>query len=103
MKRYELETCKQFDRVVWVTDEDRNIIERASSAPMDSITIPICVDSEIKIKAQELVINPGKIKKAELIHAIQTTEGNTPCYGWSNGNCSNIDCCFMADCLKIRL
>lgn len=62
------------------------------------MTIP-----EIKIKAKELGINLGKMNKTELIHAIQTAEGNTPCYGWSNGNCPNIDCCFMEDCLKIRL
>ncbi|MBN2590988.1 MAG: Rho termination factor N-terminal domain-containing protein [Sedimentisphaerales bacterium] len=58
---------------------------------------------EIKIKAKELGINFGKMNKTELIHAIQTAEGNYPCYGWSNGNCQNMDCCFMADCLKIRL
>ncbi len=59
--------------------------------------------AEIKIKAKDLGINLGKMNKTELIHAIQTAEGNTPCYGWSNGNCPNIDCCFMEDCLKIRL
>jgi hypothetical protein len=59
--------------------------------------------SEIQTKAKGLGINPGKMNKTELIHAIQTTEGNTPCYGWSNGNCPNTDCCFMSDCLKIRL
>ncbi len=59
--------------------------------------------SEIKMKAKGLEINPGKMKKTDLIHAIQTKEGNTPCYGYSNGNCPNTDCCFMADCLKTRL
>ena len=58
---------------------------------------------EIKLKAKELGIQIGKMNKTELIHAIQTAEGNYSCYGWSNGNCPNIDCCFMADCLKIRL
>jgi hypothetical protein len=58
---------------------------------------------EIKMKAKELGIHLGKMNKTELIHAIQSTEGNYPCYGWSNGNCHNADCCFMADCLKIRL
>ena len=58
---------------------------------------------EIKMKAKALDINPGKMKKSDLIHAIQRAEGNYTCYGWSNGNCLNIDCCFMADCLKIRL
>ena len=59
--------------------------------------------SEIKMKAKGLGINPGKMKKADLIHIIQKTEGNTPCYGLSNGDCPYIECCFMADCLKIRL
>ena len=57
---------------------------------------------DIKIKAKALGVIPGKMKKTDLIRTIQTAEGNTPCYGWSNGNCSNIDCCFMADCLKIK-
>ncbi|MBN1974341.1 MAG: hypothetical protein JW787_11930 [Sedimentisphaerales bacterium] len=59
--------------------------------------------SEIQTKAKGLGIIPGKMNKTDLIHAIQTAEGNTPCYGWSNGNCPYTDCCFMADCLKIRL
>ena len=58
---------------------------------------------EIKKKAKNLGITPGKMKKADLIHAIQTAEGCTPCFGWSNGECGNIDCCFMQDCLKTRL
>ena len=58
---------------------------------------------EIKIKAKALGINPGTMKKTELIHAIQSAEGNTQCYGWSNGYCPSTDCCFMKDCLKIRL
>jgi len=59
--------------------------------------------SEIKAKAKSLGITPGKMKKPELIHAIQIAEGYTPCFGRSNGHCSNNDCCFMADCLKLRL
>jgi len=59
--------------------------------------------SEIKDKAEALGIRPGKMKKVELIHFIQTAEGCTPCFGRSNGECGNTDCCFMQDCLKIRL
>jgi hypothetical protein len=59
--------------------------------------------NEIQMKAKNLGVNPGKMNKTDLIHAIQTAEGNTSCFGWSNGNCPNSDCCFMADCLKIRL
>ena len=58
---------------------------------------------EIRIKAKALGITPGKMKKADLIHAIQMTEGCTPCFGRANGQCSYIDCCFMPDCLKTRL
>ena len=58
---------------------------------------------EIRTKAKGLGITPGKLKKAELIHAIQAAEGCTPCFGWSNGQCVYVDCCFMKDCLKIRL
>ena len=58
---------------------------------------------EIKMKAQLLGIIPGKMKKPELIHAIQVAEGYTPCFGKSGGHCSHTDCCFMDDCLKTRL
>lgn len=58
---------------------------------------------EIKMKAQSLGITPGKMKKADLIHAIQVAEGCTPCFGRSGGHCSYTDCCFMTDCLKIKM
>jgi hypothetical protein len=59
--------------------------------------------SKIRIKAQNLGIMPGNLKKAELIHTIQAAEGHTPCFGRSNGQCSYTDCCFMGDCLKVKL
>jgi len=71
--------------------------------PATQITVKRMSMPEIKIKAKALGITPGKMKKTELIHAIQRAEGNTQCFGWSNGQCSNIDCCFMKDCLKTRL
>jgi len=58
---------------------------------------------EIKDKAEGLGIRAGKMKKADLIHSIQIAEGCTPCFGRSNGECGNLDCCFRADCLNIRL
>ncbi|MFQ6035927.1 MAG: SAP domain-containing protein [Sedimentisphaerales bacterium] len=58
---------------------------------------------EIKVKAKALGITPGKMKKVELIHAIQQAEGCTPCFGRSNGQCPYTDCCFMNDCLKVKL
>jgi len=57
---------------------------------------------EIRMKARTLGLKPGKMKKAELIHAIQLAEGCTPCFGRSNGYCAFLDCCFIKDCLKIK-
>ena len=57
---------------------------------------------ELKKKAKKVGITPGKLKKAELIHAIQQAEGNTACFGRSDGQCGQTDCCFMRDCLKVK-
>ena len=59
--------------------------------------------NEVKEKAKSLGIDCGKMKKTELIRAIQEAEGNTPCFGTSNGNCQYTDCCFIEDCLKTQL
>jgi ribosome modulation factor len=59
--------------------------------------------TEIKDKARELGIEPKKMKKPELIHAVQTAEGYRACYGTSKGQCPYTTCCFMKDCLKVRL
>ena len=59
--------------------------------------------AEIKKKAKDLGITCGKMKKAELILSIQRAEGNNTCYGTSNGQCGNTDCCFIEDCLKIKM
>jgi len=58
---------------------------------------------EIKAKARDLGITPGKMKKTELIHRIQSAEQCTPCYGTSNGDCLYTDCCFRTDCFKTTL
>jgi predicted metal-binding transcription factor (methanogenesis marker protein 9) len=57
---------------------------------------------EIKDKAKNLGITPGNMKKTELIQAIQRAEGNSTCYGTTNGTCQWTECCFRPDCLKIR-
>jgi hypothetical protein len=59
--------------------------------------------AEIKAKAKGLGINPGKMRKAELIHAIQLAEGCTPCYGRSNGYCPWTECCWRKDCFKTKV
>jgi hypothetical protein len=58
---------------------------------------------EIRKKAKALGIIPGKMKKVELIHAIQQAECCTPCFGRSNGQCGYTDCCFLEDCLRTSL
>jgi glycosyltransferase involved in cell wall biosynthesis len=50
MARFELDTCAQFDYVVWVTDEDRAALAGvdANYVMPPGKTIPICVDSAEK-------------------------------------------------------
>lgn len=55
---------------------------------------------DVRQKARTLGITPGKMKKVDLIRAIQATEENPQCYGNSNGRCDQMDCCFRTDCLK---
>ena len=50
LKRYELETCECFDQVVWVTDEDRRALSMDPMNLIGDLTIPICVDTEEKVK-----------------------------------------------------
>lgn len=57
--------------------------------------------ADVKVKAKELGIAAGKMKKGEIIHAIQIAENNTPCYGTCNGWCDQGECCFIADCVRV--
>ena len=56
----------------------------------------------VRKKARKLGITPGKMKKEELVRAIQGAEGYSPCYGSSGGQCEQTGCCFMHDCLKVK-
>ena len=69
---------------------------KAKSGSTNSMPMP-----QVKEKAKALGVNPGKMNKFDLIHAIQQAEHCYPCYGTSNGQCGNSDCCFMTDCLKV--
>lgn len=55
---------------------------------------------EIKAMAKGLGIIPGKLKKAELIQAIQVAESNQPCFGLDKGTCKQKACLWRDDCLK---
>lgn len=54
---------------------------------------------DIKKKAKALGVNPGKLKKPELILAIQKAEGNTPCFGTGTPACPYLDCLWRNDCI----
>lgn len=54
---------------------------------------------EIKKRAKAMGIKPGKMKKAEMIRAIQATEGNHPCFQTADNMCDQNDCCWRSDCL----
>jgi len=54
---------------------------------------------EIKKKAKTLGVEAGKLKKAELILAIQKAEGNTPCFGTGTPACPYLACCWREDCI----
>ena len=53
----------------------------------------------VREKARMLDLNPGKMKKADLIHAIQSKEGNFPCFGTAKDFCDQTECCWRSDCL----
>lgn len=51
MARFEVDVCRQFDQVVWVTAEDRTAVQAAAGQWAGQITgpvIPICADPEAK-------------------------------------------------------
>jgi len=54
---------------------------------------------EIKKMAMAMGITPGKMKKAEMIRTIQTTEGNSPCFQTDPNSCGQTDCCWRNDCM----
>lgn len=55
--------------------------------------------TDIQSKAKSLGIKPGKMKKTELVRAIQTQEGNNTCFQTGNDSCPETNCCWREDCL----
>ena len=55
---------------------------------------------DVKKKAKELGISPGKMRKVELIRAIQANEGNSQCYQTGLSSCDQTGCCWRSDCLQ---
>jgi hypothetical protein len=54
---------------------------------------------EIRKKAKALGVEAGKMKKGELIRAIQKAEGNTACFEHGDASCPYLDCCWREDCI----
>lgn len=56
---------------------------------------------EVREMAKKLGLKPGKIrKKTDLIRAIQSAEGNMPCFQTEVSSCDQADCCWRGICLK---
>lgn len=54
---------------------------------------------EIKERAKQLNIKTGKMKKADLIRAIQQTEGNEQCFDSGKAvTCGQDNCLWREDC-----
>ena len=54
---------------------------------------------EIKLLAQLYSLKVGKMRKPELVRAIQGAEGNYQCYkSGASESCGQNDCAWRADC-----
>ena len=58
--------------------------------------------TDVKKRAEELGLKPGRMGKADLIHAIQNHEGNSPCFQTGRDVCDQFNCCWRGDCLPER-
>ncbi len=56
--------------------------------------------TEIKKKAKAMGITNSKLEKEELVHAIQESEGNFPCYKTAGDFCDQAGCYWREDCLS---
>ena len=56
---------------------------------------------EIRRRARLLGVKPGRMRKADLIRAVQRAEGNFDCFGRAEDYCDRFDCAWRDDCLKL--
>lgn len=54
---------------------------------------------EVRRKAKDLGIKSQRMKKPDLIRAIQTAEGNAACFATGQTECDQALCCWREDCL----
>ena len=56
---------------------------------------------EIRVIAKKLGVKSARVKKADLIRAIQLAEGNFDCFGTAAaGFCDQSGCAWLSDCLE---
>ena len=53
---------------------------------------------EVRKMAKKLGLKTCGMKKVDLIRAIQSEEGNIPCYQTEVSSCDQTDCCWRDDC-----
>ena len=58
--------------------------------------------TQIKEKAKQLGIQVGKLKKVDLIRAIQGKEGNFPCFETAKDYCNQLTCAWRKACLPAK-
>lgn len=58
--------------------------------------------TEVREKAAKLGLKSGKMKKVDLIRAIQNKEGYSPCFQTGLDSCDQHDCCWRSACLPAR-
>jgi len=54
---------------------------------------------DVREKAKPLGIKTFGMKKVDLIRAIQSKEGNAPCFQTGLDSCDQYQCCWRRDCL----
>ena len=58
---------------------------------------------EVKAIAKRKGVDPARMKKDELIKAIQRAEGNNDCFGTAPSvECGQMNCLWREDCLEVR-
>ncbi len=55
---------------------------------------------EVRTRAKMLHVRTFGRKKAEVIKAIQSAEGNFPCFGSAIGDCDQGGCCWRCMCIR---
>jgi hypothetical protein len=59
--------------------------------------------NDIRNMAKRMGLHPYRMKKTELIHAIQRDENNIDCYGTVRVNdCNESGCLWRVDCLSLN-